>query len=161
MCLLGVEVITHAPFPKECACLESIIHNPSSSGLGWISPCVGRALEWHSRGQRFDPAYLHHLFGHIVYDRLLRKAVFFCLFSSFVQFWLACHWGAGKANFAFCDFCTQLSYTPARLFFALFLGAFFLMRPARTSFLPAGRKLGIPGRSLSLTGSPWPHPPAG
>ena len=22
---------------------------------------VGRALEWHSRGQRFDPAYLHHL----------------------------------------------------------------------------------------------------
>ena len=20
---------------------------------------VGRALEWHSRGQRFDPAYLH------------------------------------------------------------------------------------------------------
>ena len=20
----------------------------------------GRALEWHSRGQRFDPAYLHH-----------------------------------------------------------------------------------------------------
>ena len=20
-----------------------------------------RALEWHSRGQRFDPAYLHHL----------------------------------------------------------------------------------------------------
>ncbi|MBQ5867473.1 MAG: hypothetical protein IIW56_12475, partial [Oscillospiraceae bacterium] len=21
----------------------------------------GRALEWHSRGQRFDPAYLHHL----------------------------------------------------------------------------------------------------
>ena len=22
---------------------------------------AGRALEWHSRGQRFDPAYLHHL----------------------------------------------------------------------------------------------------
>ncbi len=21
---------------------------------------AGRALEWHSRGQRFDPAYLHH-----------------------------------------------------------------------------------------------------
>ena len=22
---------------------------------------AGRALEWHSRGQRFDPAYLHQL----------------------------------------------------------------------------------------------------
>ena len=22
---------------------------------------VGRALEWHSRGRRFDPDYLHHL----------------------------------------------------------------------------------------------------
>ena len=22
---------------------------------------LGRALEWHSRGQRFDPAYLHQI----------------------------------------------------------------------------------------------------
>ena len=22
---------------------------------------VGRALAWHARGQRFDPAYLHHI----------------------------------------------------------------------------------------------------
>ncbi len=24
-----------------------------------VTVWVGRALEWHSRGQRFDPAYLH------------------------------------------------------------------------------------------------------
>ena len=28
--------------------------------LGCVSVLLRRALEWHSRGQRFDPAYLHH-----------------------------------------------------------------------------------------------------
>ena len=27
----------------------------------WGCSSVGRALEWHSRGQRFDPAQLHTL----------------------------------------------------------------------------------------------------
>ena len=27
---------------------------------GYVTVLLGRALEWHSRGQRFDPAYLHH-----------------------------------------------------------------------------------------------------
>ena len=27
---------------------------------GYVTALTGRALEWHSRGQRFDPAYLHH-----------------------------------------------------------------------------------------------------
>ena len=27
--------------------------------MGCVFRCIGRALEWHSRGQRFDPAYLH------------------------------------------------------------------------------------------------------
>ncbi len=27
----------------------------------WGYSSAGRALEWHSRGQRFDPAYLHQL----------------------------------------------------------------------------------------------------
>ncbi len=27
--------------------------------LGLVTLPFGRALEWHSRGQRFDPAYLH------------------------------------------------------------------------------------------------------
>ena len=26
---------------------------------------AGRALAWHARGQRFDPAYLHHYFEQI------------------------------------------------------------------------------------------------
>ncbi len=26
---------------------------------GYVTDGLGRALEWHSRGQRFDPAYLH------------------------------------------------------------------------------------------------------
>jgi hypothetical protein len=26
---------------------------------GYVTALTGRALEWHSRGQRFDPAYLH------------------------------------------------------------------------------------------------------
>ena len=30
---------------------------------------AGRALDWQSRGQRFDPAYLHH--GHTEYYFLL------------------------------------------------------------------------------------------
>ena len=28
----------------------------------WGYSSAGRALEWHSRGQRFDPAYLHIFF---------------------------------------------------------------------------------------------------
>ncbi len=27
--------------------------------VAWGYSSAGRALEWHSRGQRFDPAYLH------------------------------------------------------------------------------------------------------
>ena len=27
--------------------------------VGVLNRSLGRALEWHSRGQRFDPAYLH------------------------------------------------------------------------------------------------------
>ena len=26
---------------------------------GYVTDLTGRALEWHSRGQRFEPAYLH------------------------------------------------------------------------------------------------------
>src|SRR4051812_9104682 len=28
--------------------------------LAWGYSSAGRALAWHARGQRFDPAYLHH-----------------------------------------------------------------------------------------------------
>jgi len=37
---------------------------------------VGRALEWHSRGQRFDPAYLHQQKGF----KSLRFEAFFVFF---------------------------------------------------------------------------------
>src|SRR5476649_612028 len=29
------------------------------TGLNWGYSSAGRALAWHARGQRFDPAYLH------------------------------------------------------------------------------------------------------
>ena len=29
----------------------------------WGYSSAGRAFEWHSKGQRFDPAYLHHVFN--------------------------------------------------------------------------------------------------
>jgi len=36
----------------------------------WGYSSAGRALEWHSRGQRFDPAYLHQK-RKVVSNRLL------------------------------------------------------------------------------------------
>ena len=40
---------------------------------GYVTDSLGRALEWHSRGQRFDPAYLHQK------DSRQKAAVFFCI----------------------------------------------------------------------------------
>ena len=37
-----------------------IIHKLTETQQIWGYSSAGRALEWHSRGQRFDPAYLHH-----------------------------------------------------------------------------------------------------
>ena len=37
---------------------RSVIIMPVPSNT-WGYSSAGRALEWHSRGQRFDPAYLH------------------------------------------------------------------------------------------------------
>ncbi len=34
-------------------------HSTRSAEQIWGYSSAGRALEWHSRGQRFDPAYLH------------------------------------------------------------------------------------------------------
>src|SRR5262249_22801904 len=33
---------------------------PYNFSLPWGYSSAGRALAWHARGQRFDPAYLHH-----------------------------------------------------------------------------------------------------
>ncbi len=35
--------------------------SPVFTGLNWGYSSAGRALAWHARGQRFDPAYLHQL----------------------------------------------------------------------------------------------------
>ena len=45
--------------------------------IGWF----GRALEWHSRGQRFDPAYLHHLRRESSLGRSLENTMFSRLFA--------------------------------------------------------------------------------
>jgi hypothetical protein len=39
--------------------LSVIILLALSESNTWGYSSAGRALEWHSRGQRFDPAYLH------------------------------------------------------------------------------------------------------
>ena len=36
-----------------------IVPVPSEHNIIWGYSSAGRALEWHSRGQRFDPDYLH------------------------------------------------------------------------------------------------------
>ena len=43
--------------------------------VGVLNRSLGRALEWHSRGQRFDPAYLHQESSEICGFRN-----FFCIF---------------------------------------------------------------------------------
>ena len=43
--------------------------------LGCVPGCIGRALEWHSRGKGFDPPHLHQR------EVLAEKQVLlFCLF---------------------------------------------------------------------------------
>ena len=39
--------------------IPAIINHASRHNRIWGYSSAGRALEWHSRGQRFDPAYLH------------------------------------------------------------------------------------------------------
>ena len=48
---------------KEGRTLSGVTKCPSQSRTPiwkWGHSSAGRALEWHSRGQRFDPAWLHH-----------------------------------------------------------------------------------------------------
>ena len=59
----------------------------------WGYSSAGRALEWHSRGQRFDPAYLHQL--------LRRKQdcfrLSFCYFHNFLRImYLLAHFGVKR-----------------------------------------------------------------
>ncbi len=44
-----------------------VAFRPHLTQMGAYKLRLGRALEWHSRGQRFDPAYLHHKTRYIVW----------------------------------------------------------------------------------------------
>lgn len=68
----GVHIVKVCPVDNiyllcyTATCLSSIAgagySSPFPSHQGVHTRWFGRALEWHSRGQRFDPAYLHHRF---------------------------------------------------------------------------------------------------
>ena len=65
----GVHIVKVCPVDNiyllcyTATCLSSIAvagySSPFPSHQGVQTRWFGRALEWHSRGQRFDPAYLH------------------------------------------------------------------------------------------------------
>ena len=73
----GVHIVKVCPVDNiyllcyTATCLSSIAgagySSPFPSHQGVHTRWFGRALEWHSRGQRFDPAYLHHLKGKSFY----------------------------------------------------------------------------------------------
>ena len=51
-----------------------------STKQGCVFACIGRALEWHSRGQEFDPLRLHQK------SRSRERAGFFTFTSSLFTF---------------------------------------------------------------------------
>ena len=67
----GVHIVKVCPVDNiyllcyTATCLSSIAgagySSPFPSHQGVHTRWFGRALEWHSRGQRFDPAYLHQV----------------------------------------------------------------------------------------------------
>ena len=69
----GVHIVKVCPVDNiyllcyTATCLSSIAgagySSPFPSHQGVHTRWFGRALEWHSRGQRFDPAYLHQAKG--------------------------------------------------------------------------------------------------
>ena len=57
-------------------------YNEARISFGVLTPrgysSVGRALEWHSRGRRFDPDYLHHKsIGRKFFFRPIKLEAFF------------------------------------------------------------------------------------
>ena len=70
---------------------------------GCVSRWFGRALAWHARGQRFDPAILH------------QKALYFV--GSMVLFFLPkpVFWGCIASPAPFSGFCRRFLYNPQHL----------------------------------------------
>ena len=53
----------------------------------WGYSSAGRALEWHSRGQRFDPAYLHHQWRKSMKAPDILSGAFFVRHCFFYETW--------------------------------------------------------------------------
>ena len=76
------------------ACNSTPTKTKYSLSSTWGYSSAGRALEWHSRGQRFDPAYLHQL-ERVKKDLKRPFQVFFVSQST------------KMGNFQFCRFCRK------------------------------------------------------
>ena len=70
---------------------------------GCVSRWFGRALAWHARGQRFDPAILHQK------STVLRRKYGAFLFAE------AGFWGCIASPAPFSGFCRRFRYNPQRL----------------------------------------------
>ncbi len=104
---LGARFIKCMPPLSNQTSTTSYLHTSSSTIRGYSS--AGRALEWHSRGQRFDPAYLHH-------TRRAKRLVFKGKQAFFLTFFKNPTYPISPLNR---HFCTRLSDTPT--FFARFM----------------------------------------
>ena len=50
----------HKKYSDIIGVTENTNSNASPNERRCVFACIGRALEWHSRGQEFDPLRLHH-----------------------------------------------------------------------------------------------------
>ena len=87
---------------KTVAFCKSICYNTYALRrwtISWGYSSAGRALEWHSRGQRFDPAYLH--------QKKHRFYLVSVLFSFFFRFSVLLGQRKSQQNQPFCPLCRR------------------------------------------------------
>mgnify|MGYP007008079228 CR=1 FL=1 len=90
----GVHIVKVCPVDNiyllcyTATCLSSIAgagySSPFPSHQGVHTRWFGRALEWHSRGQRFDPAYLHQA-NEEMYCKFCSTSLFCFVFSVLIM----------------------------------------------------------------------------
>ena len=126
--------------------------------MGWGYSSVGRALEWHSRGRRFDPDYLHHVGARLVVSSLykVQTARLFSLLLLFPTNLLRCKIFAGTQKnsstrknqvelFLFCLLIKRGFYR-FNYYFSFSVGNGFVKRiETVTTYLFTGQKL-IPSK---------------
>src|SRR5215217_8612957 len=64
-CHLGTCVVRNHPLGSASLRTGMTLRTP----LEWGHSSAGRALAWHARGQRFDPAWLHQFLPFLVVRR--------------------------------------------------------------------------------------------